>query len=371
MAPADGWDEGFRYGVETFDVGVSAMADLHGDDRAAGVRDAGRAAQRGVGRAGGVPARGDRVRARAARRPLRRGPGVAARGDARRSSIPRARPRAATRSSSCRAQSYGFPERKEAQADRQLERAAAGRPGFDLDVILDRLVKAPEDIEAANEHMIRGTFHGGNRTYPQSGALRPAPGWASHRMPIEGLYQTGGTTHPGGSITGAPGPQRGDRAAAGPRTRPRGGGARCRTRACSRRLSHWAPRFVQAGMDYSDFVRVGDGVERWEDWLDAFAALGDRHAERAERGRDADAARHRRRGVAARRRRLPLRASSSGCVDARRAPRGRRPRGGGDLRRAPPPRPDGRADRGAARRRPRRRQPAPAVRTPNARRSSC
>ena len=23
---ADGWDEGFRYGVETFDVGVSAMA---------------------------------------------------------------------------------------------------------------------------------------------------------------------------------------------------------------------------------------------------------------------------------------------------------------------------------------------------------
>ena len=24
-------------------------------------------------------------------------------------------------------------------------------------------------------------------------------------MPIEGLYQTGGTTHPGGSITGAPG----------------------------------------------------------------------------------------------------------------------------------------------------------------------
>ena len=73
---------------------------------------------------------------------------------------------------------------------------------FDFDA---RLVKAPEDIEAANEHMIRGTFHGGNRTYPQSGALRPAPGWASHRMPLEGLYQTGGTTHPGGSITGAPG----------------------------------------------------------------------------------------------------------------------------------------------------------------------
>ncbi len=31
------------------------------------------------------------------------------------------------------------------------------------------------------------------------------PGWAQHRMPIAGLYQTGSTTHPGGSISGGPG----------------------------------------------------------------------------------------------------------------------------------------------------------------------
>jgi phytoene dehydrogenase-like protein len=78
-------------------------------------------------------------------------------------------------------------------------------PDFVDDVVLERLVRAPEDIEANNEHMIHGTFHGGDRTLPQSGALRPAPGWAQHRMPIPGLYQTGGTTHPGGSITGGPG----------------------------------------------------------------------------------------------------------------------------------------------------------------------
>jgi phytoene dehydrogenase-like protein len=53
--------------------------------------------------------------------------------------------------------------------------------------------------------MIQGTFHGGDRTLAQSGPLRPAPGWGQYRMPIPGLYQTGGTTHPGGSITGAPG----------------------------------------------------------------------------------------------------------------------------------------------------------------------
>jgi phytoene dehydrogenase-like protein len=53
--------------------------------------------------------------------------------------------------------------------------------------------------------MIHGAFHGGDRGLAQIGELRPAPGWAQHRTPIDGLYQTGGTTHPGGSITGAPG----------------------------------------------------------------------------------------------------------------------------------------------------------------------
>ena len=42
-------------------------------------------------------------------------------------------------------------------------------------------------------------------SYTFSGGNRPVPGWAAHRMPIAGLYQTGGTTHPGGSITGGPG----------------------------------------------------------------------------------------------------------------------------------------------------------------------
>ena len=103
------------------------------------------------------------------------------------------------------AQAYGYESRKDAQADRLIERLQAVAPGFTDDVILDRLVKAPEDIEAANEHMIRGTYHGGDRGIGQIGALRPVPGWAQHRMPIPGLYQTGGTTHPGGSITAGPG----------------------------------------------------------------------------------------------------------------------------------------------------------------------
>jgi phytoene dehydrogenase-like protein len=83
-----------------------------------------------------------------------------------------------------------------------LRRAA---PSFTDDAILAGLVKSPVDVERHNEHMFHGTIHGGDRGYANDGPRRPAPGWAQHRLPIRGLYQTGATTHPGGSITGAPG----------------------------------------------------------------------------------------------------------------------------------------------------------------------
>jgi phytoene dehydrogenase-like protein len=78
-------------------------------------------------------------------------------------------------------------------------------PNLTDDTILASLVKGPYDIEASNPHMIRGAFHGGDRSISWAGPQRPVPGWASHRTPIPGLYQTGATTHPGGSITGGPG----------------------------------------------------------------------------------------------------------------------------------------------------------------------
>jgi phytoene dehydrogenase-like protein len=78
-------------------------------------------------------------------------------------------------------------------------------PNLGPDTILAELVVAPIDLERSNPHMWHGTFHGGDRSLAYSGGLRPVPGWAQHRMPIPGLYQTGGTTHPGGSVTGGPG----------------------------------------------------------------------------------------------------------------------------------------------------------------------
>jgi phytoene dehydrogenase-like protein len=98
-----------------------------------------------------------------------------------------------------------WSELKEEVAQRQLDHLRRFAPNLTDDKIVARYVKSPADIEASNPHMIHGAFHGGDRSYPFSGKLRPVPGWAAHRMPIEGLYQTGATTSVGGSITGIPG----------------------------------------------------------------------------------------------------------------------------------------------------------------------
>lgn len=98
-----------------------------------------------------------------------------------------------------------WDEIKESHANRQLDHVRRFIPNLTDDVISDRLVKSPLDIERDNPHMVHGAPHGGDRGIAFTGSHRPVPGWARHRMPIPGLYQTGGTTHPGGSITGAPG----------------------------------------------------------------------------------------------------------------------------------------------------------------------
>ena len=87
----------------------------------------------------------------------------------------------------------------------QLAHLRRAAPNLTDETILAELIVSPVDLERSNPHMWHGTFHGGDRSLAQSGPLRPAPGWAQHRMPIAGLYQTGGTTHPGGSVTGGPG----------------------------------------------------------------------------------------------------------------------------------------------------------------------
>jgi phytoene dehydrogenase-like protein len=94
---------------------------------------------------------------------------------------------------------------KDKVADANLNYLRKFAPNLTEDKILARTVDSPLDIERMNANAWHGSCHAGAQSPSQSGALRPMPGWAQHRMPIPGLYQTGATTHPGGSVTGAPG----------------------------------------------------------------------------------------------------------------------------------------------------------------------
>jgi len=94
---------------------------------------------------------------------------------------------------------------KQQVSDANLNYLRRFSPNLTDDKLLARTIESPLDLERMNPHNWHGSCHGGAQNPAQSGAMRPAPGWAQHRMPIPGLYQTGATTHPGGSVTGAPG----------------------------------------------------------------------------------------------------------------------------------------------------------------------
>jgi phytoene dehydrogenase-like protein len=76
-------------------------------------------------------------------------------------------------------------------------------PGFG-DLVLHREVVTPLDIERV-VGLSEGNIFGGEFLAPQMFVFRPAPGWSQYRTPIDGYYQCGSGTHPGGCVMGAPG----------------------------------------------------------------------------------------------------------------------------------------------------------------------
>jgi pimeloyl-ACP methyl ester carboxylesterase len=55
-------------------------------------------------------------------------------------------------------------------------------------------------------------------------------------------------------------------------------------------IDHWAPRFIQNGVDYNDFVRTVKRVESWNEWLPQWSRTADEQAGLAQ---EADEAGHR------------------------------------------------------------------------------
>jgi len=76
-------------------------------------------------------------------------------------------------------------------------------PGFS-DLVLHREVVTPLDIERT-VGLSEGNIFAGEFLAPQMYFFRPAPGWSQYRTPIDGYYQCGSGTHPGGCVMGAPG----------------------------------------------------------------------------------------------------------------------------------------------------------------------
>jgi phytoene dehydrogenase-like protein len=96
-----------------------------------------------------------------------------------------------------------WDEQREKLGDTVVETLSAYAPNL-RDVILHRQVLTPLDLER-EWGLSEGNIFQGELTLEQLFFLRPVPGWAQYRTPIDALYMCGSATHPGGGIMGAPG----------------------------------------------------------------------------------------------------------------------------------------------------------------------
>jgi phytoene dehydrogenase-like protein len=96
-----------------------------------------------------------------------------------------------------------WPNEREKMADNVQRTLESFFPGFG-DLVLQREVVTPLDIEQVAGLPEGNIFHG-EFLAPQMYFFRPAPGWNQYRTPIDGYYQCGSGTHPGGCVSGGPG----------------------------------------------------------------------------------------------------------------------------------------------------------------------
>ncbi|HEX7061878.1 MAG TPA: NAD(P)/FAD-dependent oxidoreductase [Woeseiaceae bacterium] len=93
--------------------------------------------------------------------------------------------------------------RREELGDRVTQTISRYAPNVPRAVIA-RKVLTPLDLEQTFGITEGNIFHG-DLSLDQLFLMRPLPGWARYRTPIERLYLCGAGTHPGGGVTGAPG----------------------------------------------------------------------------------------------------------------------------------------------------------------------
>jgi phytoene dehydrogenase-like protein len=96
-----------------------------------------------------------------------------------------------------------WDDQREAFGDNVVETIAEHAPNIKK-LVVGRQVLTPLDLER-EFGLTQGNIFQGELSLEQLFFLRPVPGWAYYRTPIDNLYMCGSATHPGGGIMGAPG----------------------------------------------------------------------------------------------------------------------------------------------------------------------
>ncbi len=96
-----------------------------------------------------------------------------------------------------------WDEQREAFGDNVINTLSEFAPNI-KSIIIGRQVLTPLDLER-EFGLTQGNIFQGELSLEQLFFLRPVPGWAYYRTPIDNLYMCGSATHPGGGIMGANG----------------------------------------------------------------------------------------------------------------------------------------------------------------------
>jgi phytoene dehydrogenase-like protein len=91
---------------------------------------------------------------------------------------------------------------KQAHGEAMLQTWAEFAPNLAQGAVLDAFTRSPLDTTRRLPNMRQGDLLVGSFAHDQIGYHRPFPGAGCYRTAIPGLYLCGGSTHPGGNITG-------------------------------------------------------------------------------------------------------------------------------------------------------------------------
>jgi len=91
---------------------------------------------------------------------------------------------------------------KDSHGRQMLDLWSQFAPNLAGGAVIDSFTRSPLDAERSLPNMRRGDLLVGAFSNDQVGYHRPFPGAGQYRTPVPGLYLCGGSTHPGGNITG-------------------------------------------------------------------------------------------------------------------------------------------------------------------------